>query len=67
VRSESFFLFDGYPHCIKYAVDKMFEIKHGWSGLLVEGNPLQFALCNMTGRRAWQVHIKLIYLHFEKC
>ena len=59
VRSESFrfFLFDDSPHCNKYAVDKMFEIKHGWSGLLVEGNPLQFALCNMTGRKAWQVQI----------
>ena len=66
MKSESFFLFDGSAHCVKYAVDKMFEIKHGWSGLLVEGNPLQFALCNMTGRKAWQVHIELICSLREK-
>ena len=33
----------------------MFELLHGWVGLLVEANPLAFAPSFTTGRKTWQV------------
>ena len=34
---------------------EVFELLHGWGGLLVEANPLQFVQSLTSGRRAWQV------------
>ena len=36
---------------------KVFELLHGWVGLLVEANPLAFAPSFSTGRKTWQVVI----------
>ena len=40
---------------------EVFELLHGWGGLLVEANPLQFVQSLASGRRAWQVVMTLYW------
>ena len=43
---------------VQFDFFEVFELLHGWGGLLVEANPLQFVPSLSSGRRVWQVVIR---------